>query len=394
MDNMASFRGFRIIFPFLGRWKGMNYGRFQQLLTRCAKMGIEVHVFQPPPLKHSGELSFKEAEISLPENIFLHEPHISDFLWNLRLPGDKIIKKGIYSIRVFFDIKRFAEKRDVIFWYNFPHFPLIFLKNKKIFDYADDMVAMLRSEMGRLYNPFFKTIAEVILRLMLKRSDAIMVVSTVLYDKLIKIKGGIHIIPNGVSLSEFKNPEPKRCEWRPEKGRKVVGFVGALEYFVDIELIVETAKNLPDVDFMIIGTGRQEKFLKGLIERYSLNNIKLLSAVPHAELKNCLSVMDLCWLPFKRCPVADGACPIKIFEYAAMKKPIISTRVEEMVRIGDEFINFADTEQETVSLIRDIVQRDKFYRKRALRGYEIVKERYNWDAIARRFMEILEDIDG
>jgi glycosyltransferase involved in cell wall biosynthesis len=380
----------RIILPFLGRWQALNYGRFQQILTRCASKGIEIHIFQPPPSTSMEELSFKEKATSIPEKIFLHTVEIPARLWNMQLPANKLLKKGIYSILTAKAIQKFTKDGDVIFWYNFPHFLLIKNKTPKIFDFADDMLAMLKQELGILYNPFIMKFAEVMLKQMLKHSFAVTVISSVLFDKIKQGNSKTFLLPNGADINEFKVGEPSRCSVNFPKGSKVIGYIGTLEYFVDIKLIANTIKELTEFNFLIIAAGRKLKELKKYKERMSLHNLYILPPVLHNELRHYLAIMDACWLPFRKCPVANGATPIKIFEYALMKKPIISTTLEEVVRIGNNFINFADNVEETAKVARDISLHYNKYSHKVEIGYKLVKEKYSWDRITDNFISIIE----
>ncbi len=380
----------RIIFPFMGRWKASNYGRFQQILSRCAKKGVIIHVFQPPSSESIKELSFQETDFPISDNINLHTVKIPRWLWNLHLPPDKILKKGLYSVLVAKEIQKFVQNGDVILWYNFPHFPLIKIKCRKILDYADDMIEMLKQELGIFYNPFIIIIARVMLKKMLKNSYATTVISSVLLKKIKGINSRTFLLPNGADIKEFERNNPSKCPLNFSNRHKTIGYIGAIEYFVDIMLIANTASRLPNFDFLIIGAGRELKKLKKYKNQMSLHNLHLLSPIPHSEIKHCLAFVDICWLPFKKCSVSDGATPIKIFEYAAMKKHIISTKVREMLNIGEKFVNFADGVEETVSLSKDIAQHPEKYLDKVEAGYKLVKEEYSWDKITDAFLSIIK----
>ena len=44
-----------ILFPYMARWKAINWQRFQQLLVVIAQKGHNVHILQSPRLKGSLE---------------------------------------------------------------------------------------------------------------------------------------------------------------------------------------------------------------------------------------------------------------------------------------------------------------------------------------------------
>ena len=47
-----------------------------------------------------------------------------------------------------------------------------------------------------------------------------------------------------------------------------------------------------------------------------------------------MAACDICLLPFRSDAVSHAACPLKLFEYAALGKPIVSTPVREVERIA------------------------------------------------------------
>ncbi len=59
-----------------------------------------------------------------------------------------------------------------------------------------------------------------------------------------------------------------------------------------------------------------------------------------------MAATDICLLPFRLNAVSHAACPLKLFEYAALRKPIVSTPLREVQRIAGEFAFFARDQEE------------------------------------------------
>ena len=126
------------------------------------------------------------------------------------------------------------------------------------------------------------------------------------------------------------------------------------------------------------------------MEARSLTNVVLSGLVAYPTGLDYIAAMDVCLIPFKRTPVSDGACPLKLFEYAALKKPIISTSCIEIRRLGKEFVIFADTPSEFVAALRRIPNRPNSVQDLVLRGYELVQSQYRWDIISDQFLQLIQ----
>ncbi len=100
--------------------------------------------------------------------------------------------------------------------------------------------------------------------------------------------------------------------------------------------------------------------------------------------------MDICLNIFKKLPISHGACPIKLFEYLVMKKPVISTRIKEVENINEGFVFFADTTEELVNSINKISTDKGIANEYVNRGYNAVVNKYTWGKIADRFIEEVE----
>ena len=65
----------KILFPYMARWKAINWTRYHSLLTELATNGCEVFILQAPSLK-SDETNFQEISTEIPEKIHLKEVEI------------------------------------------------------------------------------------------------------------------------------------------------------------------------------------------------------------------------------------------------------------------------------------------------------------------------------
>ena len=191
----------------------------------------------------------------------------------------------------------------------------------------------------------------------------------------------IAVIRNGVDVRRFQHlaaatPRPGDI---PMSGRPVVGFVGALYEWIDWELIRETARQLPDFDFVLVGP-RDRRGPSVQLAR--LPNVRLLGPRPYKLVPAYIDAFDVCWVPFKQNAVGLAANPVKIYEYLALGKPVISTPVADTESFG-ELVQVARTASEMAARLRDALAAPP-----ATRAPRVAFAQENsWDVRAREYVQ-------
>ncbi|PIQ48590.1 MAG: hypothetical protein COW03_09405 [Cytophagales bacterium CG12_big_fil_rev_8_21_14_0_65_40_12] len=118
-----------------------------------------------------------------------------------------------------------------------------------------------------------------------------------------------------------------------------VGYIGHLYSGRGIELILECAKNLPDFDFNIIGG--EEVHIDYFKKRYQIPNVIFHGFVSPGELNLLYGKQDILLMPYqKQVGIASGTLdtskwmsPMKMFEYMASGKAIISSEISVLKEV-------------------------------------------------------------
>ena len=374
-----------LLFPYMARWNSANMSRYYHLFKKIADAGHTVIVVQPPPRK-SEETNYIDIPMQNPRNLFLYTVDINTTVWNLAFPFDKFFKKALYTVISFFLIKKLVaqHKPDALIVYNLPQYLYTFIDVPVVFDYADDYIAMLEHELGISHNHIMSKLGNSLLHMLVKRSMAVMSVSEILYNKVDHKKKVL--LPNGADMGSNTQSE---TILHIDKSKPVVGYVGAFEYFIDLDLMLNVARSLPNFTFLFVGAGREFKRIKNEVSSGNLSNVILTGAVPHRQTMQFVAEMDICLNLFNKGEVADAASPIKVFEYLAKRKPLITTRLSEIERIDKESQAFfyADTLDEVIQEIEFILDNPYIVDEKVNRGIELIKKEYNWDHLASIFVE-------
>ncbi len=181
-----------------------------------------------------------------------------------------------------------------------------------IYDVVDDWAEFQLVDQAIWYDADFE-------KHMINAVDAVTVVNRGMAEKVYSISARIpRILANGLS----EDIELIDKERSLERGRITVGYFGYLAgAWFDWELIVKVAYRNPDWRFYLIGYG-------GTPGELSVpNNLHLLGKVPRHELASYAANWDVAVVPFKPEKLAAGADPIKIYEYLAMRLPVVLTGV-------------------------------------------------------------------
>ena len=187
-------------------------------------------------------------------------------------------------------------------------------------------------------------------------NDSIVVVSAdKLYEDIVKkrkSKKNIIFATNGVDYDFFKNCDKniginKELLNIKTKYKKIIGYYGALAEWFDYDLLKKLANNFPDYAFVLFGIKYDTSFDESKINE--INNIYFLGPVNYDVLPYNANLFDICIIPFVINEITLATNPLKVFEYMAMHKPIITTDMPECRKYKS--VNIAKNEEEFIKLI-------------------------------------------
>jgi glycosyltransferase involved in cell wall biosynthesis len=118
--------------------------------------------------------------------------------------------------------------------------------------------------------------------------------------------------------------------------RPVIGFFGLIEAWIDLELVAALARARPSWSFLLIGrVAVDTACLSGL------SNVVLPGPQPYETLPDWARAFDVAILPYRRNAQVMAANPLKLREYLATGRPVVSVSTPEIERFG-RWIRMAD----------------------------------------------------
>jgi glycosyltransferase involved in cell wall biosynthesis len=223
------------------------------------------------------------------------------------------------------------------------------------------------------------------------------------------------VIPDGVDLirySDLPDPDESRSKLFPEfqkyleksephlyPDRFTAGYTGHLYPGRGVHLILELAKRLPDVNFLIVGGETQDvSRVKGLVNERGLQNVIITGFIPNAELPIYQAACDVLLMPYQRRVAASSGgdiarylSPMKLFEYMACGRAICSSDLPVLREVLSEEIAVLLPPENTeswVAALRDLQDYPAHRQSLANNARQAVGQ-YSWD---RRADKILEGI--
>jgi len=107
----------------------------------------------------------------------------------------------------------------------------------------------------------------------------------------------------------------------------LVGFYGTYVPLQGVGFIVEAAKEVEsykDIKFMLIGSGQEKQIILKLAQDLKIKNIDFVDFLPQNKLAFEIVKADVCLGIFGKTEKTQRVIPNKVYQCAAMKKPIIT----------------------------------------------------------------------
>ncbi|OFZ16178.1 MAG: hypothetical protein A2X86_13935 [Bdellovibrionales bacterium GWA2_49_15] len=180
---------------------------------------------------------------------------------------------------------------------------------------------------------------------LLAKSDLIFTTSSRLTESK-KTSGKVpHLLTHGVSLAHFSLPEQSNVEY----SRKKICYFGLIDERCDQELLITLARAIPDALLTIIGEAVCD--ISGL---HKCSNIMFQGRVTYENLPGVIKDQDYFILPYYINELTENINPLKIKEYMATGRPVISTPLPEVVKLG-AFVYIADSHEKFVYIIKGLI---------------------------------------
>jgi GT2 family glycosyltransferase/serine/threonine protein kinase len=188
---------------------------------------------------------------------------------------------------------------------------------------------------------------------LLTHSDLLIVTSEYLKHKFAKQHDNLLLIPNAGDYAHFADLPPRSDSPIADLPSPVIGYYGAIAEWFDAEAISAAARRHPEWSFVLIG----HVMGADLLDLPKLPNVHFLGEKPYAELPTYLAAFDICTIPFVITELTKATHPVKLFEYLAAGKPVVSRDLPELGPYSDLVALYSKPDQ-FVNLLEESLSED------------------------------------
>ena len=212
---------------------------------------------------------------------------------------------------------------------------------------------------------------------LLRRGDIVIVSSKRLLQKKERVcNKKLNLVRNGTSFTKIYDVKEAHL-----KKQYVVGYIGTIAEWFDHNLIEQSAQMHTELEYHLIGP---------CVTPNQIQNNKIIydGIVEHSRLYLYVRDYDCMIMPFIVNEVVEAVDPVKLYEYIAFGKCIVSVYYEELEYFKD-YVYFYTTKEEYNSLIQYLIGQG-FPPKYDRQQQEHFLEENSWE---ERYLDISKLID-
>lgn len=235
-------------------------------------------------------------------------------------------------------------------------------------------------------------------------ADQVLAINEKLREYTIRL-GGSHkktqTLRAGLDFKQF-NPstsgENVRKRYNLTKQDVVLFFMGWLYHFSGLkEVALQLARSEdPVVKLLIVGEGDAYVDLQQIGKQHNLKGKMILAGKrPYSEIPQFIAAADICILPaYPKEKAMLDIVPIKMYEYMAMKKPVIASKLPGVMKEFGEGngVVYVDRPEDVLQKALGLVRNDNL--EELGRKARKFAEKYSWDNIVSEFERILKETLG
>jgi glycosyltransferase involved in cell wall biosynthesis len=241
-----------------------------------------------------------------------------------------------------------------------------------------------QSPLVRQRSRWLQPLAKLVDGWLYRRAHGLLPVSSFLRDELIRDFGvqpqRVTVVPNAADPAEF-DPDAQHVETTADT--QVIGFVGGFYPWHGVDLLLDAfsliAPRLPRARLLLIGDGPMRPAIEAKAQTLGIaERVTLPGKIAHADLSKAVASFCVGVMPDSN----EYGSPMKIFEYMAMRKPVIVPDygpLRDAVTDGVEGLFFPPRRVDALAECLSTMLSDETRRTRmGQAARERIVERNNW----------------
>ena len=156
----------------------------------------------------------------------------------------------------------------------------------------------------------------------------------------------IELVPNGVDFEAFQRAlaNPRKLPQlealqsphpTPHAPHPIIGYSGHISSRLDLPLLRDLALARPEWQFVFAGSEDARGCEAELVALKSLPNVHFIGVLPVEDVPHFIVACDVCLIPYRINDETRAISSLKLYEYLAAGKPVVSARVPAAVEHAD-----------------------------------------------------------
>ncbi len=261
---------------------------------------------------------------------------------------------------------------------------------------------------GAITNNTIIHLLESLEKIMYKAADKIVTVGPG-YKRQLTAKGipaeKIDIVTNGVDPEIYFPREPNTAiiERYNLTDKFVCSYIGTIGMASDLKIAVKTAqilknRNRDDIRLLIVGDGAIRSDLQEQVKNLKLDNIIFTGQQPKKKIPSFLSISNICLVHLKKAELFKSVLPSKIFETAAMGKPIIlgvEGDAADLVKNAGAGVCFEpENAEQLADNLENLADNPLKLKSMSLTGRDYILNHYDRNILAANYLQIIHQTIG
>ena len=212
----------------------------------------------------------------------------------------------------------------------------------------------------------------------------------------------LSIIPNGVDRELFWPRQATDLLVRfGMQDRFTCAYVGTIGMAAGLDVVIEAAEELRnlgrnEISFLLVGDGAERERLEKIAQEKGLDNLVFSGMLPKERMPEVLAAADVCLVHLRKVDLFKRVTPSKIFEMAAMKKPIIlgvAGQAAKLLRAANAGVCIEpENARELVDAVCALASDPAACRAYGQSGHDYVVRNYDRAILADEYVNILDTL--
>jgi len=213
----------------------------------------------------------------------------------------------------------------------------------------------------------------------------------------------ITVLMNVEDLEEFYNLKIDENLVTKYKNNFIISYIGGFGTHRGIDIAIRSMpkvlEEIPNAKLLLVGRGPKEykerlnKLCKELKVR---NNVEFTGWVDFSLVPSYIALSDVCLVPHHASGHTNTTIPHKLFQYMALKKPVLVTNCKPLERVVKEYncgIVFPSGDySEMAKIVVKLFKNSELAKKFGENGRKAVEEKYNWGNEEKKLCKLYEKL--